>query len=83
MPGKKQQSPDVEAKVMEGAAPSSPVSLVIFKRLRAARKKLNRIQELEARLAGGTPLTEEQTPVVAGKTAVLATIVSRDRAARA
>jgi glyceraldehyde-3-phosphate dehydrogenase/erythrose-4-phosphate dehydrogenase len=42
------------------AAPEAPVAMVIHKRLRAAKKKMNRIQELEAKQAAGATLTEEQ-----------------------
>ncbi len=52
----------------------SPVSTAIHKRLRAAKKKITRIAELEAKQAAGGTLTEEQVPVVASKACVLAVI---------
>lgn len=51
-----------------------PVVTAIQKRLRAAKKKLNRVAELEAKQAAGTALTEEQVPVVNSKPSVLAVI---------
>jgi hypothetical protein len=62
--GRKQQAAAAQQEADAGEADAgaglSPVALVIFKRQRAARKKLNRANELMASVASGKELTEEQ-----------------------
>eukprot|EP00197_Chlamydomonas_leiostraca_P011291 CAMPEP_0202864522 /NCGR_PEP_ID=MMETSP1391-20130828/4729_1 /ASSEMBLY_ACC=CAM_ASM_000867 /TAXON_ID=1034604 /ORGANISM="Chlamydomonas leiostraca, Strain SAG 11-49" /LENGTH=284 /DNA_ID=CAMNT_0049544273 /DNA_START=117 /DNA_END=968 /DNA_ORIENTATION=+ len=58
----------------EGAAGGSPVLLVVHRRLRAAKKKLTKIQELEAQQSSGKQLNADQLATLTTKQFVLATV---------
>ena len=56
-----------------------PVLNLINKRLRALRKKLNRITQMEEAIAQGKPINKEQEEVLRSKPAVLALIDELDK----
>ncbi|KAG6522031.1 uncharacterized protein LOC122052523 [Zingiber officinale] len=60
--------------VVESAMADGPVMSMMNKRLRALRKKHNRILQMEERLAQGKPLNKEQEEVLRSKTAILTLI---------
>ncbi|KAK3442416.1 hypothetical protein EUGRSUZ_B02587 [Eucalyptus grandis] len=55
-------------------ATDGPVVSLINKRLRALRKKLNRIHQMEESMAQGKPINKEQEDVLRSKPSVLASI---------
>ncbi|KAL6755396.1 hypothetical protein V8C86DRAFT_2678255 [Haematococcus lacustris] len=54
--------------------PDGAAVLVLTKRARACRKKLSRVQELEAASAQGKVLTSEQLPILASKPGLVAVL---------
>lgn len=51
-----------------------PVITVFTKRLRACRKKLRRIEDVEAAVSGGKEINEEQRALLAGKSNLVAVV---------
>lgn len=72
-------APTAAAAAAAAEATDGPVLSVVSKRLRALRKKYNRITQMEESLAAGKKLNPEQEEVLRSKTVVVAQIEELER----
>lgn len=67
MAGTKKKAASAPSPAPQPEAPEGPVITVLSKRLRACRKKLRKIEDVEAAVTQGKEINEEQRALVASK----------------